>query len=210
VSEEFQVETVAEIVCEVCKTSKPYTVVEWPTRRGRPAGAVCRLCARERDKMFSRNAKQTRVAARIQSLATLSETAATPAKVGPVSISSARLPGELPLQQLAVTKALRIGSNLLNEKAQSVLERLVLYAESPSSPHHEWALKLIAERLLPRKLYEDLGSQAAGITAGTGTVRPLVTIIVQPATMPAPGESPSVTVVEGSSEKITDAEEVLS
>ena len=98
-----------------------------------------------------------------------------------VSTDRDRLPGELPLRQLDVARALRVGSERLNEAAQGILATILEYAANAQSPHHEWALKLVAERVIPKKLYEDLGGQAAGIKAGQGTVRPSVTVIVQQA-----------------------------
>jgi len=108
-------------------------------------------------------------------------------------------PGELPIRQLEIARALRVGAAKLNEAAEGILATILEYASNSQSPHHEWALRLIAERVIPRKLYEDLGGQAAGIKAGQGTARPAVTIIVQPATPAA--VVPSV-VVEGESERV--------
>jgi len=47
--------------------------------------------------------------------------------------------------------------------------------------------------VIPKKLYEDLGGQAAGIKAGQGTVRPAITVIVQQAA-PASPDSPAARV----------------
>lgn len=184
-------------VCGTCLEIKPYTIEFWPASRGRALGAMCRLCARSYKRDFDRTRKQKRVAARTQSVATLVEQPALPAsKRGAVSLSEKRLPGELPLRQLEIANALRVGAARLNESAQGILETILDYAANTQSPHHEWALRLLVERVLPKKLYEDLGSQAAGIKAGTGTIRPSVTIIVQPAAGPAPAE-PFVKTIEG-------------
>jgi hypothetical protein len=56
---------------------------------------------------------------------------------------------------------------VLNEYAPAVMARLLEYFEDPDSPHHHWAIELMAERILPRKLYEELGGQAAGVGALT-------------------------------------------
>ena len=189
--------------CISCKEIKPFTVEHWPEMEGRPSGKRCRLCERAYKKIFDRKAKQTRVAARIQQQVALEGTPAMPASMPTVPESKANLPVELPLRQLEITKALRVGAALLNSKAQEILERLIGYAASPASPHHEWALRLIAERLLPKKLYEDLGAKDAGIKVGEGGgYRPSVTIIVQPATVPTPGEPPAVKVIDGEAERV--------
>lgn len=193
----------AEALCSVCLELKPLTVEHWPKLKGKPHGNRCRLCARAGKKDFDRNAKQTRVAARLQTLATLAEAMPEPASKGVVAATREKLPAELPLRQLQIVQALREGAQLLNERARTTLERLFRYAETPTHPHHEWALKLIADRLMPRKLYEDLGARDAGLgKVGEGGARPSVTIIVQPATAPTPAESSAFKVVEGESERI--------
>ena len=190
-------ETATERRCSICGDEKLYDVANWPMQYGRPAGSVCRLCSRKRKRALDRSVRQTRAAARTAGLATLAEApSALPAAVRGVSTGRDAKPGELPLRQLDVAKALRIGAAALNENAQGVLVTVFEYAMNADSVHHEWALKLVAERIIPRKLFEDLGLQAAGVKPGQGSMRPAVTIIVQPAAAPGPVES-SVKVIEG-------------
>jgi hypothetical protein len=120
----------------------------------------------------------------------LTDTTKPPAKGTDVSTSKDAKPGELTIRQLDVARALRVGADRLNEAAGGILATILEYASNTQSPHHEWALRLIAERVIPRKLYEDLGSQAAGIKEGKGTVRPSITVIVQQAA-PLPPDSPA-------------------
>ena len=185
--------------CSRCDLALPRTPEHWPARDGKAFGSVCRLCSRNRKRDFDRKYRQMRVAARTQSLASLADTPAPPASAGAVTKSRDAKPGELPVKQLEVARALRVGAAKLNEAAEGILATILEYASNSQSPHHEWALRLIAERVIPRKLYEDLGGQAAGIKAGQGSVRPAVTIIVQPATPAA--VVPSI-VVEGESERV--------
>ena len=193
--------------CTKCRQEKPYTIEHWPNAKGNAVGSVCRLCSRLRKRDFDLSYKQKRVAARTQSMAQLAETpAVAPAKSVAVSLSRDAKDGELPLRQLEVAKALRVGAKRLNEAAQGILETILEYAGNSQSPHHEWALRLVAERVIPRKLYEDLGAQAAGIKAGQGTVRPAVTIIVQGASPAAP--EPSIRVIEGESERVAVSSDV--
>jgi len=190
-------ERMRERACTLCEQIKPYTTEHFPVYKAHAHGNVCRMCAKNRRRDKERIYKQKRVAARTYNLATLVETSLTPtAKAPVVSKSGHPEKGELPMRQLDVAKALRHGAAALNEQAQGILITVFEYAANSASPHHEWALRLIAERIIPRKLYEDLGSAAAGIKAGQGNVRPAVTIIVQPATVPAPAE-PFVQVIEG-------------
>jgi len=190
-------------VCKSCSQSKPATLEFWPNAKGQPdVSGMCRLCNRTYKRLFDKRAKGARVAARTQGVASLTDTAVAPAKGGAVSTSRDKLPGELPLRQLEVVQALRAGAQYLNEQARTILDTLFIYVADPTHPHHEWALKLVAERLMPRKLYEDLGAKDAGILAGEGGQRPSVTIIVQPAAAPAPVESPVVTVIDGESKRV--------
>ena len=86
---------------------------------------------------------------------------------------------------------LRDGASVLNEAAPDIMATILGYARNPKHPHHEWALKLIAERVIPRKMYADLGARMTGSKSGAG--RPAVTIIVQQAA-PVPPDSPPLDV----------------
>ena len=82
--------------------------------------------------------------------------------------------------KLDVALALKAGSKVLNQYAPAVMARILEYLEDPESEHHLWALELLAQRILPRKLYEELGGQAAGVGA-LGDRRPQFTINILPA-----------------------------
>jgi len=191
-------------VCSTCQDIKLYTTEHWPELHGRAVGSVCRLCARLRKRGFDASYKNERVAARTQTLASLANALTAPASAVVASKIKDTLAAEVPLRQLEVAKALRAGSTLLNENARKILDTVLKYATDPSSPHHEWALRLMVERVLPKKLYEDLGAHAAGISSGGagGANRPSVTIIVQPAAVqPQPADA-GITVIEGASERV--------
>jgi hypothetical protein len=47
--------------------------------------------------------------------------------------------------------------------APAVMAKLLEYFEDDTSPHHQWAIEFLAQRIVPRKLYEELGGQAAGV-----------------------------------------------
>jgi hypothetical protein len=87
--------------------------------------------------------------------------------------------------KLDVAEALKTGSIATNKVAPSVLARLMEYLEDPEHKHHLWALEFFAQRILPRKLYEELGGQAAG-TGGLQPQRPMFVLNVMPATPGAP------------------------
>lgn len=189
--------------CYLCKTEKPYTPEHFPATRGAAVGNACRACARTRKRDYEAKYKALRAAARAAGAASLSAATKTPAGGTAVSTSKDGKLGELPVRQLSVAKALRVGAEQLNEAAYGILATILEYASNTQSPHHEWALKLIAERVIPKKLYEDLGSQAAGIKAGQGTVRPAITVIVQQAAPAPPDPLLGVKVIEGTAERET-------
>ena len=171
-------------------------------RDGRPRGK-CRVCYRTYKRIFDSKAKQTRVAERIQAMSDIPAPAETPASVPTVAQSTVVVPSDLKARQLEIVQALRVGAGMLNANAQQLLETLLRYAQTPTHPHHEWAFKFIVERLLPKKLYEDLGAKDAGLRPGEGGNRSSVTIIVQPATAPGTVDPlAGVKVVDGESQRM--------
>ena len=188
--------------CGGCGVEMPYTTQYYVSSNGKPFGTHCRPCSRKRKRDYDTAAKAQRAAARAAGQASLTNMTKPPAGGTAVSTSRDAKPGELPLRQLEIAKALRVGAARLNESVEGILATILEYAGNQQSPHHEWALKLIAERVIPKKLYEDLGSQAAGMKAGQGTVRPSITVIVQQATPASPDPLPGVTIIEGDAERV--------
>jgi hypothetical protein len=166
-------------------------------------GVRCRVCTREAKRKFDEQDKQRKAAAdaaaKMSTAIPASETAVTENGMLPAEIEAA-----VPLRAGPATKVMRAGVRFMDAKTQLVLDTLNIYLADPTHPHHEWALKFIAERMLPRKLFESLGAKAAGIDAGEGGNKPSVTIIVQPATIPQPGEPPVVRVVDGEAVRVDD------
>lgn len=191
--------------CSKCLAVKPFTIVHWPNNRGKPTGMVCRLCLREAQRSYDRTTrKSARIAVRAAANAVPSAVLAAPASaVVPAKNEAAASVAKLPVRKLDVTRALDAGATVVNESAKGVLETVLGYAMDATSVHHEWALKLLAERAIPRKLYEDLGLQAVGVKPGQGGQRPVVTIIVQPAASPG-GADPSIKTIEGEAERVVD------
>lgn len=74
------------------------------------------------------------------------------------------------------------------------MARVLQYANDPEHKHHLWAVQLLAERILPRKLYEELGAAAAGV-GSLNDKRPQFVIQVLPATP----EAPQGRLIEGES-----------
>ena len=86
--------------------------------------------------------------------------------------------------KLDAALALKAGARMLNDQAEMVLARMLSYAADPTSPYHYKALELLAERILPRKLYEELGGNAAG--GQLADKRPQYVIQILPAQPGAP------------------------
>jgi hypothetical protein len=164
--------------CSKCAESKVVSPETWPYRKGRTGryqayGAVCLVCERARKAEYE--SRRDKIKAMV---------AAEPA--GDAS-------GAKKQAKLDVAEALRAGGKVLNEYAPSVLARLLQYADDPEHPMHQWALDKLVDRVLPRKLYEELGGQAAGV-GGLNDKRPTFLIQVLPA---QPAESHGGHTVEG-------------
>lgn len=161
--------------CAKCETVVAVTPQTWPYRKGRqgryqPEGTYCLACEKKR-----KNEYESRRKAIATGVAALS----VPAKGTPEEQKKALKAAN----RLDVAQALKAGSIAVNQVAPAVMARIIEYLEDPEHRHHIWALELIAQRILPRKLYEELGGQAAGV----GTLqdrRPMFVLNVHPA---APG-----------------------
>ena len=177
--------------CAGCRTEKPATREEWPHQKGKPIGRLCRPCSnKEKDASRARREAAARVDAANNSLA------AQPLKVGDMlspkdeahnqAIMQARAelaapaPGKPIASRLEIAHALKQGAHFLNAHAPGALATLAEYLEDKESPMHTWALQLVIERALPRKLYEELGATAAEV-GGAVKERPTFIVNVLPA-----------------------------
>jgi hypothetical protein len=59
----------------------------------------------------------------------------------------------------------------LSSHSVKVLERVAEYANDPTSLHHEWALKFMAERAMPLKLAQEAQMDAAGLVERSSAPR---------------------------------------
>jgi hypothetical protein len=185
-------------VCSACKVEKPYTSTYYPVAGEKPTGTVCRDCAKVRRKHYEKQQREKKAEAQAKSLAVLAKDPAALARAAGKSPQAlSKVSGALQ-RQLEAATALSAGAATLNKHAQALLDTIIDYAKRPSSIHHEWALKLLTERIVPRRLYEELGVQAAGIKTGEATARPSVTIVIQPSAMP--NAEPAVRVIEAERE----------
>ena len=160
--------------CRICKAEKEARPDLWPHRRGREGfylayGAVCLSCEKKRKATYEerRKALATGVAA------------ATPVPAKGTTDDKQRKALKS-ANKLDIAQALKAGSIAMNQVAPGVMARIMEYLEDPEHRHHLWALELLAQRILPRKLYEELGGQAAGVGALQDR-RPMFVLNVLPA-----------------------------
>lgn len=171
--------------CTKCGETKVVTPESWVYRKGRQNqyqahGAKCLACEKKRKAEYE--ARRDQIATK----------AAVVPDSDPKGKPEDKRKALAKLSKLDVAHALRAGSHVLNEYAPAVLARVLEYLEDPDSEHHIWALELLAQRVLPRKLYEELGGRAAG-TDAINNKRPVYTINVSVA---APGSEPQGQVYE--------------
>lgn len=161
--------------CNETKVVKPETWVYRPDRKKQylAYGTVCLACEKARKAEYEKRRDQI------------------VAELAPPKPNSKEKPEEArktltAASKLDVAQALKAGSRVINEYAPAVLARMLEYLEDPTSEHHTWALEFFAQRIMPRKLYEELGGAAAGI-GSLQDKRPQFVIQVLPA-QPAAAE----------------------
>ena len=145
--------------CKGCGNDKPLTPPDWVFSNGAPLGNYCKPCARTRAKLRQQRAAQA------YKLGLASLQPPVP-RTGKSVTKQANTTVAVKPKQMDVALALRAGASALNENAVDVLTRIVAYAQDTMSPHHEWALKMLAERILPAKMYSALGMKTAGVETG--------------------------------------------
>jgi hypothetical protein len=162
-------------VCRNCNEEKPVTLGAWAYKPGGEPLQICLLCQTRRKV----DAKE-----------------AAGKKGGDKMKTPAAIRGEA---KMDVARALKAGAHVANEYVDLVMARVLQYAADPDHKLHGWALQFLAERIMPRKLYEELGGQAAGVV--TKEARPYLIQVIgaqpaAPAAIPAPRviDIPSVEV----------------
>lgn len=158
-------------LCSNCHETKPVVPGAWAFKPGGDALQICLVCQTTR--------KADARAAAEKAKASGGDKPKTPKAIRDDA-------------KLDVAKALKAGAAIANEYVDLVMARVLQYAADPEHKMHGWALQFLAERIMPRKLYEELGGAAAGI-GGLNDKRP--TFVIQ--VMPAQAEQPAGRVVDG-------------
>jgi len=160
--------------CAACGESKPFVPGTWysDSRSGtkKAYGPRCLKCYRAGQKI-NEKAKRAGERARADAVARAKgyadKTGGGPAQGMPVD------PGKL-------REAMGQGVGAVNEYAADLLALVMSYALDKSSTEHTWALKLMTERVLPAKMFAELGLNAAGLLKGGKAQTRQVTINIRP------------------------------
>lgn len=174
--------------CRSCNETKVVSPETWPYRnRGKNTpyqarGLRCLDCEKERKRNYEE--RRDKIAALVADV--------PPAPQRGQTGDKDKQREAVKQSRLDVAKALKAGSRVLNEYAASILARVLEWAEDPGHENHLWAVQFMAERIVPRKLYEELGGQAAGL-GGLNDKRPQFIIQV----LPAQPEAPEGRVIAG-------------
>ena len=187
---------IEERTCRKCDQTKPVSPETWPYRKGRQGmyqahGAICIECEKKRKSEYE--ARRDKIAVSVSSIAPSDPKGKPDDKRKEITAAN----------KLDVAHALKTGARVVNEYAPSAMARILEYLEDPESPHHIWALELLAQRILPRKLFEELGGQAAGV-GSLNDKRPVFQVNILPAN--APGGGDAARVIDGQHEVVADKE----
>ena len=175
--------TPGQRTCRICTETKAESPETWVYKKGKIHGLICLSCEKERKGRYDR--RRQKLIEDSRELKSIASEQKGKDKDRNFLIEDARKT-LTKAAKLEVAYALKIGSRVLNETAPSVMARITEYLEDPHHEHHLWALEFLAQRMMPRKLYEELGGQAAGVGA-IADRRPSFTINVIPAQPAAAG-----------------------
>lgn len=163
--------------CRVCDQTKAVSPETWPYRsrsKGKPYqayGAVCRECESKRKAAYEERRGQIAAIAALDAV--------------DVKDTKAETKAANQQSKLEVAAALKLGTKALNSIAPNVLARIISWAEDETHEQHVWANEFLANRILPKRLFEELGGEAAGLGA-LGDKRPQYLIQILPATPDVP------------------------
>lgn len=177
--------------CVDCGQQKSTGHVDWPQYKGKPSGALCKLCKRrariESDRKLNRAATKMGVMPVLGGQSVVAEREQKKL-IALRAKTIAKRDAHIALRQEIVQGVLKQGVELLVKDAPTVMQLAFAYATDKTSIHHEWAIKLVLDRLLPRRIFEELGAKAAGVEGGLGGAGPTYIVNVVAA---SPGALPS-------------------
>jgi hypothetical protein len=165
-------------VCRNCNEDKPVTLGAWAFKPSGEPLQICLVCQTLRKTENKERAEKKEKGGAI------------------VPKTPKDIRGE---GKLDAAKAMRAGAQLANEYVDLVLARVLQYVADPKHPLHGWALQFMAERIMPRRLYEDLGQQAAGVVGKERTQHIIQILPAQsiPAQQQPTAAAPAPAAIEG-------------
>jgi hypothetical protein len=177
--------------CRKCNETKVVVPETWVYRKGRTGryqaeGNLCLECDKQRKADY--DAKRKQIAAFAADVPATRQSADTSGKD--------KQREAVAQTKLDIARALKLGSHTLNEYAPSVLAKLLERFEDDTHPDHQWAVQFFAERIFPRKLYEELGGTAAG--GSLADKRPQYVIQI----LPAQPNAPEGRIVDGQAQVV--------
>ena len=174
--------------CHNCNEAKPVVPGTWAFKPGGKPLKICFACqqARKADSHAQR------------AFQALQPKPPVAKKEPPADVAEVKKDAKLD-----VAKALKVGARITNDHAEMVMAKVLEYATNPEHKHHIWALELLAQRILPRKLYEELGGQAAGVGA-INDKRPQFVINVLPAGVPSEQQGRLLNAEDGAQVRVDE------
>lgn len=164
--------------CPHCRLERPATAEWWPIKKGKVRSDICVPCNRARFKKYEMDRKtQTAARAAVQERV---EQLAVPNPKAPV----AEVPGapKLPAvrqKRVTLATALDAAVKYVTDNADAVLARVVAHANDPASPHHEWALRALLDRVAPVRAITAIAERDADVGQDAKPAQPPVTIVIQ-------------------------------
>jgi hypothetical protein len=168
------VDPIENRVCTKCDAAEPVIPTRWPHKKNKagdyvPRGTICLVCEKARKAAYE--LRRDEIAAIVP-----------PAE--PEGSSTDGKPKDRKAlkdeAKLDAARALKTGSRVINDIAPAVLARLEAYANDEDSEYHYQALEFFAARIAPKRLYEELGGEAAGLGA-LSDKRPIFQVNILPA-----------------------------
>jgi len=189
--------------CKACQLEKPKTEDFWELRpNGNLRGALCRKCLAVRKRELEVKRSYALAGEKLPTPTQAANSEATAAKRSKIlALRDAAALGlsektRIPTSKLTIAAALKAGADVVNQEAVSVLTRIAEYANDPASIHHEWALKLFAERILPQRAFAALAVKEAGLENADAAGGPRISFNILPASGRGPESEGRVIDVE--------------
>jgi len=168
---------VPNVTCPHCRTERPHTAEWWPISKGELRKDTCIPCNRARQKKWAEERKKQAAVQAQRSAVAEAAGVPNPRAVAPAD-PAPKLPAVRP-RKVSVGTALQATAHYINHHAETILARVVLYANDPTSVHHEWALRMLMERVAPLRAITAIAERDGDVGQDAKPQQPPVTIVIQ-------------------------------